>query len=205
MLFRSQADIGRYIELVRNHVTILAREQIQQDIQSLNNNQGIDEEDKSREKENMLKKLKRLSPGESSTINAMVNDMGRICTTPEDIAEILKKHWQSVFNHKHVNTTALQIWMEELYGRNENGCFITGLPAGSSAMWVVSRSCIKSAIKSAKLSMPGPDGISARAYKALGDNLALLIADLIHDLLTTHIAEDPAGRPVMKHPFSFLP
>ena len=87
-----QADIGRYIEPVRSHVTTLAREQIQQDIQSLNNNQGIDEEDKSREKENILKKLKKLSPGESSTINAMVNDTGRICTTPEDIAEILKKH-----------------------------------------------------------------------------------------------------------------
>ena len=164
---------------LRTHAVDLAREQIQDDIQSVNNTTFDSPEDKQKVKDNIMLKLKRLSPGESTTLNAMCDDSGKIHTSPEEIAAILKQHWKGVFKKKHVSNAALQIWMEDLFVKNAQGCFITGLPEKSDGRWNIGRGDVKNAVKTARDSMPGPDGIPSKAYKILGDEAIDILYDAI--------------------------
>ena len=93
-------DKANSIDKLRSHAVELAREQIQDDIQSVNSTVYDSPEGKQRDKDSILLKLKRLSPGESTTLNAMSDDEGKIHTTPEEIAAILKQPWQGVFKKK---------------------------------------------------------------------------------------------------------
>jgi len=149
---------------LRNHAIELAREQIQEQIQSLNSAEAT-VEDRSRTKDSILQRLKRLSPGESTSLDALQDAAGKIHTSPLEIAKMLRQHWEGVFKHKEVDSLALQIWMEELFIKDHRGCFITGLPEQSSRVWHISRKAVASAISSARNTMPGPDGIPAAAYR----------------------------------------
>ena len=164
---------------VRNHVVELAREEIGRDATAIRDNYANNPDGKSSAKESVIRKLKRLLPGESSGINAMKNSAGATVTSPEEIAQVLKQHWKGVFKRKQVNTAALQIWMEELYDKDSNGCFITGLPAKGDSRWIPTRKHLKSAIACSKNSMPGPDGIPALAYKILGPVAENILYDVV--------------------------
>ena len=109
---------------MKEHAFKLARAQVRVDIHALDD---VPEEDVASAKESILKKLKRMVPGTGSGIGAMQKEDGSICTSPEEIALVLRKHWQGVFKKKHVNSAAVQIWMEELFVKDEQG-FITVLP-----------------------------------------------------------------------------
>ena len=69
---------------------------------------------------------------------------------------------------KAVKHLSVQIWMEELFNKNDDGCYLTGLPGKEDTCWQVIRKHVKTAIQCAKTSMPGPDGIPSTAYKSLG-------------------------------------
>ena len=163
--------------MLREHAMELAREVIHRDTQNLANSPPDDPEERQHMKETILKKIKRLSPGESSSINAMMNKSNQVVTSPEEIAAVLRDHWAGVFQEKQVETSALQIWMEELFIKDEQGLYLTGLPENSSSKWVVRRKTVAQAISSAKASTPGPDGIPAKAYQLLGS----IAVDLLHD------------------------
>ena len=79
--------------------------------------------------------------------------------------------------------------MEELFIRDNEGIHITGLPRMASRSWKVSRKIVRAAIKFARNSMPGPDGIPAAAYKALHDIAADIFFDSISALSS---AEGPS-------------
>ena len=88
---KAQALIG-----VREHAIVLAQEGIGDDIEAIRNSEESDPGDKARAKESVVRKLKRLVPGESTGINAMKNSDGAIVTSPEEIAQVLKQHWGGV-------------------------------------------------------------------------------------------------------------
>ena len=163
---------------LRDEAVRLSRLIITGEIQELSRSPPDDPEEKNKAKENILKKLSRLSPGENNGINAMVHRDGHVTTSPQEIAEILRDHWKGVFKEKHVELAALQIWMEDLFLKNEEGVFITGLPEVGSSRWVIRRKAIAKAVKTARNSAPGPDGIPATAYKALGP----IAIDLLHQV-----------------------
>ena len=80
--------------------------------------------------------------------------------------------------------------MEELFIKDPTfGCFITGLPDLADRRWVVSHKEIRSAIKSARDSMPGPDGIPAKAYKILGEYAVHILFDAAKALGTESHAD----------------
>jgi len=172
-------SLGATVHNLREHAVRLSREIIQRDINQLSSNPPEDPDEKQRSKENILKKIKRLSPGENSTINAMVNSNNQVVTTPADIAAVLRDHWGNVFKEKQVDTSALQIWMEDLFVRDDQGLYITGLPSRDNRRWVIRKKAVANAIKSAKASMPGPDGIPALAYQLLGS----VAVDIMHDTI----------------------
>ena len=72
-----------------------------------------------------------------------------------------------VFKRKQVRTQGLQIWMEELFIKDDNGIFITGLPAAGGTCWNIKEKQVALAIRCAKNSAPGPDGIPSEAWRAL--------------------------------------
>ena len=176
----NQQDMATRVNNIREHAVELARTQIEHEIHSINTGSFEEPEDRDRAKTSVLQKLKRLSPGESTGIGAMQDNEGRIVTRPEEIASILKGHWQGVFSEKKVRDMALQIWMEELFIKSEEGCFITGLPSQGDRCWNITKGTIRKAIKQSKNSMPGPDGIPSAAYRQLGD----LAVDILYDLAT---------------------
>jgi len=183
-------DLGNVIHQLREQAVNLSREIIHRDIAGLSNSPPDEPEERQRTKDNILKKIKRLSPGESNTINAMKNNDNQVVTSPEEIAGALRTHWGEVFKEKQVDVSALQIWMEELFTRDEQGLHITGLPEKSSGRWTIRRKTIAAAIGSAKASMPGPDGIPAAAYRALGSIAVDILYDTSQSLSASHGQEE---------------
>jgi len=172
-------DIANICNVLRGQAVTLSRQIISQEIHELSLHPPEEHSEHIRAKENILKKLTRLSPGESNGINAMKGGGGEITTTPAEIAGILREHWKGVFTEKQVELSALQIWMEELFIRDEQGLYITGLPARGHASWVVKRKAVARAIAHARNSAPGPDGIPAAAYRCLGE----LAIDIFHQAM----------------------
>ena len=97
----------------------------------------------------------------------MENKECNIITSHNEIADILKEHWGGDFKKKQVDTAALQIWMEDLFIKDEKGLFLTGLPAHGCGSWRIKEKAVRLAIKLARNTMPGPDGIPAAAYKQI--------------------------------------
>jgi len=178
------------VHKLREHAMELAREVIHRDAQNLANSPPDDPEERQYIKETILKKIKRLSPGDNSSINAMMDKHNHVVTSPEEIAAVLRDHWEGVFQEKQVETSALQIWMEELFIKDEQGVYLTGLPENSSIEWVVRRKAVAQAINSARASMPGPDGIPAKAYQLLGS----IAVDLLHDAIQSLSSEQGQGE-----------
>ena len=156
------------INNIRNHAVELARDEITRDTAAIQDNFHDDPDGKVKAKESVLLKLKRLLPGEPCGINAMKTSNNATVTSPSEIAQTLKQHWQKVFKKKEVDISIIQTWMEELFIQREDGCFETGLPDASSNIWRITREHVEHAVRSARNSMPGPDGIPALAYKILG-------------------------------------
>ena len=156
------------IEQIRNHALDLSRQQITIEIDHLNSG-AVQAEDKPRIKDSILRKLKRMAPGSCTGIGAMQTESGAVVTSPEEIVQVLRSHWSGVFKRKEVRTLGLQIWMEELFIKDDNGLFITNLPTSGAACWKITREHVARAIRCAKNSAPGPDGIPSEAWRALQD------------------------------------
>ena len=86
---------------------------------------------------------------------------------PPKISLEFSKNIGGGFKEKHVDTIALQVWMEELFDRDEKGFFLTGLPGHECGSWRIKEKTVRLATNLAKNTMPGPDGIPAAAYKRL--------------------------------------
>ena len=178
--------IASICSVLRDRAVSLSRQIITEDIRELSLHPPDEPDERTRRKENILRKLSRLSPGETSNINAMRDKHGQITTTPAEIAQILREHWKGVFTEKQVELTALQVWMEELFIRDEHGLFLTGLPAIGSGRWIIQRKAITKAIATARDSMPGPDGIPAAAYKRLGQ----FATDILYEVSVSLCSHD---------------
>jgi len=180
-----------HMQCVRDLIVELAHEDIRQHINDLQaSTQGQAEGETSRAKECILRKLKRLSPGEASCITCIVDDNGVHHTSPPAMAGSLKNHWGEVFGPAGCNTDLLKDWLSTLFPRDEQGGWNTSLLEANNADWKVRRKHVKNAIKFAKCGMPGPDGISAQAYKSLGD----LAVDVLFDVYKTLASDQAIGE-----------
>ena len=141
-------------------------------------------------KEHILTKLKKLSPGESTTLGAMRKPNGEITTSPEDIADLPRSHWGEVLKKKQIDQMALQMWMEELFTKKPDGSLRASLLQGDAAQWKVTRKHVQKAVKYSRNSMPGPDGIPAAAYKSLGD----YAVDILHGAMQALAHEGAEDR-----------
>ncbi len=67
----------------------------------------------SRRREQVMRKLERLSQSRSAAISATVNSRGEDVTEAIEIAAAFRALWGPTFAHKPVNRTILQKWLQE--------------------------------------------------------------------------------------------
>jgi len=92
------ARCSQGFQQLKRHIVELSRESIAEDLEDT-----AREEDwtlKRQKKENVLKKMKRLLPGCATTMSAVQRESGEIVDTAKDMAEVLRSHWQKVFERK---------------------------------------------------------------------------------------------------------
>ena len=111
---RPDVRTSEEMNAVRKHAIEMARAGIMEEIASLQH--GEDEGDemiRKQKKENILTRLKRLTPGACTGLNAMVDDNGKVTIDPEEMAGILRKHWSKTFAHKEIDKEGLHRWLRE--------------------------------------------------------------------------------------------
>lgn len=183
----SESGLGDCIQAVRELVIDLARQDINSDLQNLRSiSLDADDGGLSIAKYFVLRKLERLSPGEASTIGCVVDDGGQHHVEPQAMAQALCKHWQHVFGPSACDTSRLHAWFSRLFPEVAPGVWDTGVLDGANPKWHVTHKHVKKAIQLAKNTMPGPDGVPALAYKALGD----LAIDALFDVFEALSSED---------------
>ena len=179
----SEHAMSGHLHHVRELAIELAHEDINNDLRALQettNSSG--DEDIGRAKENILRKIKRLSPGESCSIGAVINNDGDISNVPEEMAKTLCDHWARVFGPSSCETPLLKSWLSQLFPQVDHEVWNTGLLDRGHSSWKILKKHVRTAIAQAKNSMPGPDGIPASAYKALGDLAIDTLFDVINVL-----------------------
>ena len=180
-------DLSAHIQAVRELIHELAREEISQDLRDLQNaGSDQDAEEKHVSKDSIIKKLKRLSPGEACAINCIIDDNKHLHNSSHDMARILVGHWKNVFSESQSDSTLLKDWLNVLFPSTDHNAWDTGMLDKSNPRWKVLRSHIMKAIKISKCSMPGPDGIPAMAYKGMAE----LAADVLLDAFEALSSDD---------------
>ena len=186
--YLSEPELAHYLKQVKDHAVELAREDIGNDIANLRASGSGESNERIQQKEHILKKLRRLSPGETNQLKCLVDDEGNLHTDAKNMAKALCKHWREVFCKVPCDDSKFREWMDILFEKSGDARWNTGLPTDPNA-WKIRRSHIVKAVKQATNSMPGPDGIPAMAYKAMGDMMIDLLEDMIGVLLSAE-AED---------------
>ena len=83
----------------------------------------------------------------------------QVTTDPAEMASILNEHWGSKFSRCAVARHKMRSWLVDM----------PSFPTGSDQRWLLDKKHVAQAIKIAKESSPGPDGIPYKAWKKLGD------------------------------------
>ena len=115
-------------------------------------------------RQQLMTRLKRLRPGASTALQAVVDSAGRVRQEPAEMARALGAHWAKVFDGKALNMEHVQSWLEEAYPRGEG---LRDLPAPQDGAWRLRRRDVARAVKLAGKSAPGPDGIPYAAWQSL--------------------------------------
>jgi len=79
---------------VRDHVVALAHEEVQRDLSELRKKESDSLSfETTKEKEHILTRLKRLSPGGAPALSAVMDAEGQVVTDPGLIMKELKTYW----------------------------------------------------------------------------------------------------------------
>ena len=68
-------------------------------------------------KDSIFKKVKRLSPGEASTIGCNPDRQGDPYSLPDRVADVVCGHWDKVFSHSDCNRVSLRIGLSSRFLR----------------------------------------------------------------------------------------
>ena len=112
--------------------------------------------------------LSKLVPGNTTGIAAMRDEDGRVKASPEEMADILRRHWSPIFTAKDSDAKKRKEWLEEEIKemrKEEQG----DLQHVAMESWMVSRKEIEKAIKHAPRSAVGPDGIPFEAWRLISN------------------------------------
>ena len=111
----------------------------------------------------MAAKISKLKPGGRRQLNAIYDSNRRVVTDPKEIAKALKQHWERTFKKEPIDEQVLENWLRELRAQPDFQPV-----EQEERRWRLKRKDVVWAIGCAKRSAPGPDGLSADHWRALG-------------------------------------
>jgi hypothetical protein len=142
-----------------------------------------------RRKDCIARRLARLRPaGSQNEITAMSDGNGDYVTQPLLIAELLKDHWQHVFNSKKTDDHKRQRWLQ--YVSNKLKCDLADLRPTLEDVVTV--------LKNLSDSAAGPDGISNIFYKHLNNIASDVFLEVVNNII------DGGGRISEEFNLAFL-
>lgn len=144
---------GAGLNAVRDHAVELARTSVQEEMRAVENS-DIDALQRQHRRDNLLSRMKRLLPGASTCVNAMLSNSGEVTAD-----------WAKVFSKSEIDKDLLQKWLEETVPREVDRQRGLGLPGPSSTQWRIRRCDVERAIQQAGHGMPGPDRIPYKIWK----------------------------------------
>ena len=131
--------LGDHLNAVRGLIVELSRDAINCDIRELSKQSKDGGAERSNAKDHILRKLKRLSPGEMSSINCIIDDDGSFHTSPREMASALCKHWQEVFSPTECDSQLLKDWMNTLFSSTGSDSWDTKLCNPESHEWTIKK------------------------------------------------------------------
>ena len=172
-------------DMVRDHVVDLASHGLTARLQELRAMRNLGGEEYRSKKEQVLVRLKRLMPGNTSGLDALEDPVDKtVFTDPRDMARILTEHWGRVLTARPVNRSLLNTWLREMNHKL----------AHASEDWKITQGHLSVSIRRAHETTPGPDGIPYCAYKCLGSYASSFLHDVAEDMQDKHeLPSMPAG------------
>ena len=149
---------------IKEHILFLAKTDIREELETLNQESpDLPEAQISIRRQAISAKIAKLKPGGRRQLQAIKTSDGNVVTDPKTMAQALKQHWEPTFTAAPINEALLRIWLRELQ-QHPSFTPLDGLESN----WQIQRSDVAWAIKHAKTSSPGPDGLSAAHWRAMG-------------------------------------
>jgi hypothetical protein len=175
------------LDRLRDHAVQLARKEVQASLQQLHDDlPSMDVETQTRRRSQVLLQLKRIAPGRSSALAAIMDSEGELRTDGPGMASALRQHWRGTFAARRLDRSRRMDWFRvDAADRNGLHAAVQPLLVDKEA-WRVRRSDVRRAIAMAGSSSPGPDGIPYSAWRRLGP----LAVDVLHGALTELSAEE---------------
>ena len=96
---------------LKEKVITMARGEIMEDMEKV---QKSEHAEQPRQKEDILKKLKKLILGASAELSAIQREDGTVTSDPCEMANALRQHWQKVFKRKWLDRGVLEEWLNDL-------------------------------------------------------------------------------------------
>ncbi len=171
---------------LRDHAVSLAREEVHASLQQLHDDlPHLDDEARTRRRSQVLLQLKKVAPGRSSALAAILDTEGELRTDGPGMASALRHHWKDTFAARRLDRSRRLAWFRtDAADRHGLHAAVQPLLADGEA-WRVRRSDVRRAVSMAGSSSPGPDGIPYSAWRLLGP----LAIDVLHGALTELSAE----------------
>ena len=152
---------------IKHRIVELAKQDIREEWKALKKEDtGEDDPLQDRTRQGIMRKLAKLKPGGATQIRAIQGPGGTTLTDPAEMAQALASYWRPTFEAKPIDAADLRAWIQELkqQGKLPNIC-----PSRRDRdRWRIREQDVRWAIKVCKRSAPGPDGVGAAHWKALG-------------------------------------
>ena len=119
--------------ILRSRASRLSKEALLEDLLEFHNSPDNDSSIRSTRKSQITQKLKRLCPGQPSSIFGICDAKGVVHTDPDDMANALRLYWKDVFSSRRINPAVLERWLKD--DANSDNPMANNLPDPSDLAW----------------------------------------------------------------------
>ena len=173
------------IRKAKDLIVKLAKENVRDDLEQLSEDRKhLPEAQEVTRRKSIMQKIAKLKPGTGKQLSAIIGEDDKIRTNPAEIAAGLKAHWEPTFRKHNINDDTLNKWLEETVAEQD----FQKLP-NDRHIWEVKRKDVAWAVNTARNSAPGPDGLTASHWKAMGSLGVTLLHEVAKDMAEPDVKE----------------
>lgn len=183
-------DPAGCLQILRAHAAELAKQGALAALHRLRDDlHSLPEAAAAQRRSQVFQQLRRVAPGRTSALPAIIDSAGELRTTGEGMAEALCCHWRDVFAARSLGRTARREWLRADAAAPSGLRVAVRAVAQDTAAWRLRRSDVRRAIASTSRSAPGPDGVPYSAWRRMG----ALAVDVLHAAGAELASERGAG------------